>query len=76
MVEPSAINSSRDVYLYGSADGGRWQLLEQWEKDRWPMGLLQYGNAFLPDGKNTTGLLAATTIAVEGADLETSIWRI
>ena len=40
------------------------------------MGLFQYGNAILPNGKNTTNLLAVTTIAVERADLETSIWRI
>jgi len=40
------------------------------------MGLFQYGNAFLPDGHNTTGLLAVTTIAVERADLETSLWRL
>jgi hypothetical protein len=40
------------------------------------MSLFQYGNAFLPDGKNTTSLLAVTTIAVERASLETSIWRI
>jgi hypothetical protein len=76
MVEPSAINSSRDVCLHGSPDGCRWQPLQQWKKDRWPMGLLQYGNAFLPDGKNTTSLLAVTTIAVRRADLETSIWRV
>jgi hypothetical protein len=40
------------------------------------MGLFQYGNAFLPDGKNNTSILAITTIAVEHADLETSIWQI
>jgi hypothetical protein len=76
MVEPSAINSDRNVCLYGSPDGTRWQRLQQWKKDRWPLGLFQYGNAFLPDGKNTTGLLAVTTIAVEQSDLETSIWRV
>jgi hypothetical protein len=76
MVEPSTINSSRDVCLYGSPDGARWQHLHQWKKDRWPMGLFQYGNAFLPDGNNTTGLLAVTTVSVDRADLETSIWRI
>jgi len=76
MVEPSSINSSRDVCLYGSPDGIRWQRVHQGTKDRWPMRLFQYGNAFLPDGNNTTGLLAVTTIAVERADLETSIWRL
>jgi hypothetical protein len=76
MVEPSTINSRRDVRLYGSPDGIQWQRVLQHRKDRWPMRLFQYGNAFLPDGKNTTDLLAVTTVAVERADLETSIWRI
>lgn len=76
VVEPSAVNSGRDVCLYGSPDGEHWQHLRQWKKDRWPMGLFQYGNAFLPDGNNTTGLLAVTTIAVERADPETSLWRL
>jgi hypothetical protein len=76
MVEPSVINSCRDVFLYGSPDGTRWQRLQQWAKDRWPMALFQYGNALLPDGNNTTGLLALTTVAVGRGDLETSIWRL
>jgi len=46
-----------------------------WRKDRWSMKYFQYGNAFLPDGENSTDLLAATTIAVQGADLRTSIWQ-
>jgi hypothetical protein len=76
MAEPSKVNSSRDVCLFGSPDGVHWQRVLHCKKDRWPMRLFQYGNAFLPDGKNTTGLLAVTTIAVEPADLETSIWRV
>jgi hypothetical protein len=76
MVEPSAIASDRTVGLYGSVDGVDWQCILQRKKDRWPMGLFQYGNAFLPDGKNAAGLLAATMIAVEHGDLETSIWRV
>jgi hypothetical protein len=75
MVEPSPINSNRNVSLYGSCDDAQWQRVIDFKKDRWPMGLFQYGNAFLPDGKTTTNLLAVTTIAVEEADLETSIWR-
>lgn len=76
MVEPSAVNHSRDVCLYGSGDGNEWNRLLRWNKDRWPMSLFQYGNAFLPDGDNTSGCLALTTVAVEGADFETSIWRV
>jgi hypothetical protein len=76
MVEPSAINSDRNASLYGSSDGIQWQRILNCRKDRWPMGLFQYGNACLPDGNNTTNLLAVTAIAVEEADLETSIWRV
>ncbi len=76
MAEPSATNSTRDVCLYGSSDGFQWQCFLQRKKDHWPSALFQYGNAFLPDGKNTTSLLAVTTIAVEPTGLETSIWRI
>jgi hypothetical protein len=76
MVEPSVINRDRNVRLFGSPDGLHWQDVWQWKKDRWPMDLFQYGNAFLPDGKNTTNLLAVTTIAVKRADLQTCIWRI
>jgi hypothetical protein len=76
MVEPSEINVERHVYLYGSRNGQRWQPVLKWKKDVWSMGLFQYGNACLPDGRNTSGLLAVTTIAVEHADLETSLWRV
>ncbi len=76
MVEPSDINSGCDVGLYGSRDGVGWQRLQHWKKDRWPMGLFQYGNAFLPDGKNISGLLAVTTVAVKQSDMETCIWRL
>src|SRR3989442_11086105 len=62
MVEPSAVNLDRKVCVYGSADGEQWRRLLIWNKDRWPMGLFQYGNAFLSDGRNTTGLLAVNTV--------------
>jgi phosphoribosyl-AMP cyclohydrolase len=75
MVEPSRVNPDPTVRLYGSRDGRDWQPLLQWRKDLWPMSLFQYGNALLPDGRNTSGLLALTTVAVEGADCETSLWR-
>jgi hypothetical protein len=76
MVEPSAVNLDRKVCLYGTPDGKQWRRALAWKKDRWPMGLFQYGNALLPDGRNTTDLLAVTTIAVNPGDLETSLWRI
>ena len=76
MVEPSLVNRSRSVNLLGSGDGKQWQMLAGWPKDRWSMKFFQYGNAFLPDGENTTNLLAVSTIAVAGADLQTSIWKL
>jgi hypothetical protein len=75
MVEPSAVNPERQVRVYGSRDGVGWQKLLAWDKDRWPLGWFQYGNAFLPDGRNTSGFLATTTIAVHQADGETTLWK-
>jgi hypothetical protein len=40
------------------------------------MHYFQYGNAFLPDGTNSTNNLAATTIAVEADDLVTTLWEV
>ncbi len=76
MVEPSTANPNRHVRVYGSADGLEWRSLLEWGKDFWPMRLFQYGNAIFPDGENTSGLLALTTVAVAPGDLETSIWRL
>jgi hypothetical protein len=76
MVEPSPINLDRSVRLYGSLDGSHWSDVMQWKKDFWPMSLFQYGNAILPDGRNTTEFIAVTTVAVDRDDLKTSIWRV
>jgi hypothetical protein len=38
------------------------------------MGLFQYGNAFLPDGNNTTNVLAVSTIAVKSDDMVLSLY--
>jgi len=75
MFEPSDVNRTRNVTLVGSNNGADWEQLGCWPKDRWSMRFFQYGNAFLPDGDNTTDLLAATTIAVRGADRAMTIWR-
>jgi hypothetical protein len=75
MIEPSTVNLSSSVEIYGSRDGTGWQPLSTWKKDLWPMKFFQYGNAFLPDGENTSDFFATTTIAVEGADQQLSIWR-
>jgi hypothetical protein len=76
MVEPSPANPDSNVRLFGSLDGSRWRDLMHWKKDLWPMSLFQYGNAVLPDGRNATDFLALTTVAVDGDDLKTSIWRV
>lgn len=76
MVEPSKVNRNCNVRIYGTdvANGGPWQPLAAWQKDHWPMGLFQYGNAFLPDGNNTTPYLALSTIAVESDDQTTLLY--
>ena len=75
MIEPSAVNTSREVHLTGSRDGTSGQVLARWKKDDSPMRY-SYGNAFLPDGENSTRYLAATTIAVETDDLVTTLWEV
>ena len=76
MAEPSAVNQTRQVCLYGACFGGNFSKLQTWSKDGWPMKLFQYGNAILPDGLNTSRLLAVTTIAVAKGDQETTLWRL
>lgn len=76
MVEPSEANRDRSVRVYaGNANSrGQWQSILNWQKDVWPMGLFQYGNAFLPDGYNETKYLAVTTIAVKSDDMVLSLY--
>jgi hypothetical protein len=76
MIEPSAVNLDRSVSVYGNADGAMWARLNSWKKDRWPERLFQYGNASLATGNNSKSLLAVTTVATEGSDLEASLWRV
>jgi hypothetical protein len=78
MVEPSEVNRDRYVRVHGSDSGEaqKWDALLEWRKDHWPMGLFQYGNAIMPDGKNSTPFLALTTIAVESDDLVTSLYSV
>jgi hypothetical protein len=76
MVEPSSANADRHVRIYCGRDGHHWRPLLAWQKDRWPLALFQYGNAFLPDGNNTTPFLAVTTVAVAAEDLVLSLYSI
>lgn len=78
MVEPSDVNLDRHVRVYGGTGESAkdWHPWLAWKKDRWPMGLFQYGNAVMPDGINTTSFLALTTVAVESDDLVTSLYSV
>jgi hypothetical protein len=76
MVEPSTANPDRNVRVFGGTTGAEWQPLISWRKDAWSMRFFQYGNAFLPDGRNLSPFLAVTTAAVVGADLTGSIYRV
>jgi hypothetical protein len=82
MVEPSKLNRDRHVRVYGSnssrtsGEAQAWSALLHWQKDLWPMGLFQYGNAIMPDGSNTTPFLALTTVAVESDDFVTSLYTV
>jgi hypothetical protein len=76
MIEPTSVNADHQARLYGSGDGQSWRNPLAWSKDVWPMGLFQFGNVFLPDGRNTTNVLALTTIAVKKDDLQTSLWSV
>jgi len=77
MVEPSEVNRDRNVRLYaGRRKLEKWTPVLAWEKDFWHMGLFQYGNAFLPDGNNTTPYLALTTAAVKSEDMVTALYHV
>lgn len=78
MVEPSEVNRDRNVRIYAGdeSDVNHWRPLLSWPKDAWHMALFQYGNAFFPDGDNTSLYLAVSTAAVKFDDAVTSIYRI
>ncbi len=76
MVEPSAVNTDREVHIVGAKRGSDWHTLLRWNKDSFSMRYFQYGNAILPNGENATRLLAVTTIAVEQDDLTTTLWEV
>ena len=78
MVEPSEVNRDRTIRVYAadSSTPQSWEPVLSWKKDLFPMGLFQYGNAFLPDGENATTFLAVSTIAVESDDQCLSLYEI
>jgi len=64
-VEPSEVNRSRYVEVWGSADGITWQIVHNFYKDRWPFKYFQYGQVTFPsgpgDGRNLWCTPMATT---------------
>ena len=78
MVEPSERNRDRTVRVYSAETNTpqQWNPMLSWKKDLWSMKFFQYGNAFLPDGTNSTRYLALTTVAVETDDMATSIYEV
>ncbi len=78
MVEPSQVNRDRQVRIYAGRTVGdaEWNAVLSWQKDIWPMGLFQYGNALMPDGPNTTPFLVLTTVAVQHDDMATMIYSV
>jgi hypothetical protein len=76
MVEPSTVNTGREVQIVGAKKRSAWHTLVRWKKDRFSMRYLQYGNAILPDGENATPFLAVTTVAVQQDDLTTTLWEV
>jgi hypothetical protein len=74
---PNPSNSERQgmVNIYRSPDGDNWEKLLAWREDFWP-ALFQSGCAFLAAGKNSTDLLAVSTVGVSGLDLQSTMWRI
>src|SRR5205823_12070236 len=75
MVEPSAVNLDRHSRVFESADTNRWESVLAGKKDRYSQRFFQYGNTLLPDGENTSDILAVSAVAIENHDLETSVWR-
>jgi hypothetical protein len=76
MVEPSDANPDRSVRVFGSLDRASWECVLSWRKDAWPSPLFQNGNASFPDGTNSSGVLAVSTIAVREADIVTTLWHV
>jgi hypothetical protein len=69
-VEPSAVNFSREVSLYLSADGEHWKRAVVERKDRWH-ALLQFGTLVLPHSEGDTSWGAFGGQALERIDGQT-----
>lgn len=48
--EPPTLRETRDVAVWSSADGERWERVAVFRKDRWPARILQHGHVLFPAG--------------------------
>ena len=51
--EPATLAITRDVSVWSSADGERWERFAVFRKDRWPTPLFQHGHVLFPGGPGT-----------------------
>lgn len=75
MPQPADSGGRGMIKIYRSPDGEAWEEFLGWNKDLWPERFLS-GGAFFADGKNSTDLLAVSTVGASGLDLQTTLWRI
>ena len=48
--EPPTLRATRDVTVWGSADGETWRRIAAFPKDRWPARVFQHGHVLFPGG--------------------------
>jgi len=62
-VEPSKINKCNKAQLWASPNGKIWQCISQFQKDKLPPKLFQYGQILFPTGENNSKYLWFTPFA-------------
>ncbi|MCF8011393.1 MAG: hypothetical protein K9L17_10710 [Clostridiales bacterium] len=76
VVEPSDVNTSKEVAIYTSRDGENWQVFYKQKKDVWPQKLFQYGALQLPAGPNPGPYVYAYGQAVQKDDGKLLRWKL
>lgn len=66
-VEPSRVNKQRYAELWGASNGTDWKLLAKFKKDSLPLKYFQYGQLFLPNGKNESGTVWLTPFSTKNS---------
>ena len=51
--EPTTLRQTRDVAIWHSVDGDRWQRVALFRKDPWPAQIFQHGHVLFPGGSDT-----------------------